>query len=60
MEDKKKLSAITAAINAYIEEESAPGIRKQPVPEVSLWRASGRQEIMMMSNLWQRRIVPLR
>lgn len=60
MTEKKKISAITAAVNAYIEEEAASAISRPPAPKVSLWRASGRQEIMQMSNLWQRRIVSLR
>ena len=61
MTEKKKISAITAAVNAYLEEEASTIIAaRPPAPAVSLWKASGRQEIMQMSNLWQRRIVPLR
>lgn len=60
MKDTKKLIAIMAAINAYLEEEAsliaiAP---QKPFPMLSLWQASGRQEIMQMRSLWQRRIVP--
>jgi len=60
MTDRKKISAITAAVNAYLEEESLSAMAppRIPVPTVSLWRASGRQEIMQMRSLWQRRIVP--
>jgi len=61
MIDKKKISAITAAVNAYMEEEAGTAtVARMPAPAISLWRASGRQEIMQMSNLWQRRIVPMR
>ncbi len=50
-----------AAVNAYIEEEASVAILPQkPVAIASMWQTSGRQEIMQMSNLWQRRIVPLR
>ncbi len=61
MPDKKKIAAAMAAVNAYIEEEASVAILPQkPVVVASMWQASGRQEIMQMSNLWQRRIVPLR
>jgi len=61
MPNKKKVAAVMAAVNAYIEQESivtAPAQR--PTSAVSMWQVSGRQEIMQMSSLWQRRIVPLR
>ena len=62
MPNKKKIAAAMAAVNAYLEQEAiitstAP---QQPVPTVTMWQLSGRQEIMQMSSLWQRRIVPLR
>ncbi len=61
MTDKKKISAITAAVNAYLEEETnVATVAQRPFSAISLWKASGRQEIMQMSNLWQRRIVPMR
>ncbi len=62
MTEKKKISAIIAAVNAYMEEEAgtAKTSRMPPTPVISLWRASGRQEIMQMRALWQRRIVPTR
>ncbi|MFO8102010.1 MAG: hypothetical protein R6U37_07595 [Dehalococcoidia bacterium] len=61
MTDKRKISAITAAVNAYMEGESkAATISRTPPAEISLWKASGRQEMMQMRNLWQRRIVPMR
>lgn len=62
MADTKKIAAITAAVNAYLEEEAqsaAPG-RREPMGAISLWQASGRMEIMQMRALWQCRIVPKR
>lgn len=59
MPDKKKISAIIAAVNAYSDEETGYAVKLQaPEPKLSLWKASGRQEIMQMSNLWQRRFTP--
>ena len=59
MPDKKKVSAIIAAVNTYIDEETGSAVKPQATePKLSLWKASGRQEIMQMSNLWQRRITP--
>jgi len=61
MPDKKKISAIVAAVSAYLEEETGSvTISETPIQKLSLWKASGRQEIMQMSNLWQRRITPMR
>lgn len=60
MRDKKKIAAIMAAIDAYMEDETKnnmEAIRPKGLGEVSLWRVSGRQEIMQMRALWQRRIV---
>ena len=62
LEDKKRvMAAITTAIVAYIEEEEKalrPAmVERSPVPGLSLWHASGREEIMRMRTLWQRRIV---
>jgi len=54
------IAAITAAVAAYIEEEKAlrPAMLQQrPATVSSLWHASGREEIMRMRMLWQRRIV---
>jgi len=54
------IAAITAAVAAYLEEEARalvpPG--PKPVPAFSPWGSSGRQEMMQMRLLWQRRIVP--
>ena len=61
--DKGKITAaIMAAVNAYIEEEAraceaAYVPRRAPAPVISLWHVSGREEMMRMRQLWQRRIV---
>ncbi len=63
MTDTRKIAAITAAVNAYLEEEAqtAVAIARRPAGgAINLWQASGRMEIMQMSSLWQRRIVPKR
>lgn len=63
MTDTRKIAAITAAVNTYLEEEAqatAVARRRPTEGAVNLWQASGRMEIMQMSNLWQRRIVPKR
>jgi len=61
LEDKKRvMAAIIAAIAAYVEDEKAvrPAlVERSPAPVLSFWRASGREEIMRMRTLWQRRIV---
>ena len=59
-EKKGAIAAITAAVAAYMEEEKAlspPLLQRRPVTVSSLWHASGREEIMRMRMLWQRRIV---
>jgi len=58
----KITAAIMAAVNAYMEEEeTARAImaipQRQPFPAISLWHVSGREEMMRMRQLWQRRIV---
>lgn len=61
MPEEKKVAAAMVAVNAYLEAEAIERIPAQrPASSVSMWQISGRQEIMQMSNLWQRRIVPLR
>ncbi|MBT9165676.1 MAG: hypothetical protein DDT25_00331 [Chloroflexi bacterium] len=70
MRDRKKIAAIMAAIDAYLlavgsRQSAVPGagdyrlrtIDHRPSLEVSFWRVSGRQEIMQMRALWQRRLV---
>ncbi len=60
--NKGKIAAIMSAVNAYIEEEqvaqealaSLPQLKPSPV--MSMWRVSGREEMMRMRQLWQRRI----
>jgi malate synthase len=55
------IAAITAAVAAYMEEEEkvlAPAMHQRRSVAVSrLWSSSGREEIMLMRRLWQRRIV---
>jgi len=61
--DKGKMAAIMAAVNAYMEEEAMAGAmmaipqQPRPVPAINLWHISGREEMMRMRQLWQRRIV---
>jgi hypothetical protein len=61
--DRGKITAaIMAAVNTYMEEEAmAQGLmavlQRRPVPMISLWHVSGREEMMRMRQLWQRRIV---
>jgi len=61
---KGTIAAITAAVVSYMEEEEeeekAPRpaiIKRRLVPVSSTWGSSGREEIMWMRMLWQRRIV---
>jgi len=55
------IAAITAAVAAYLEEEAkalAPAVPQVgPAVAFSPWGSSGREEIMRMRMLWQRRIV---
>lgn len=61
MDDRKKISAIAAAVTQYLDEEAQrTAAVRGPAMTSNLWQASGRQEIMMNRTLWQRRIVPLR
>ncbi len=54
----KVLAAVMAAVNACLEEESALMSERlqRPVPVVNIWPILGREEIMRMRTLWQRRI----
>ena len=56
-----RIAAITAAVAAYLEEEAkalAPAVPQAgPAVVFSPWGSSGREEIMRMRMLWQRRIV---
>jgi len=57
---EKVIVAIIAGVSACIEEEE--GVRgstmtqRRPAVAVSLWPVFGREEIMRMRNLWQRRM----
>jgi hypothetical protein len=58
----KITAAIMAAVSAYMEEEEMARElmaipQRRPVPVISLWHVSGREEMMRMRQLWQRRIV---
>jgi len=62
LKSKKGTIAAIAAVSAYMEEEEK-ALRlampqQRPVAVSSLWHISGREEIMRMRMLWQRRIVP--
>ena len=63
MKNKKgTIAAITAAVASYMEDEEEkdliPAIlQRRPVAVSSSWGSSGREEIMRMRMLWQRRIV---
>jgi hypothetical protein len=54
------VAAIVAGVSAYLEEEAK--VREQtarpsrPASLVNLWALSGRQEMMRMRTLWQRRM----
>ena len=57
---EKVIAAIIAGVSACIEEEErsreAKMTRSRPAGAVSLWSVFGREEIMRMRNLWQRRM----
>jgi hypothetical protein len=57
----KMAGAIMAAVNAYMEEEQIAREaltmpQRKPALALSLWHVSGREEMMRMRQLWQRRI----
>jgi hypothetical protein len=60
--DRGKIAAaIMSAVNAYMEEEQMARElvaipQRGPLPAISLWHVSGREEMMRMRQLWQRRI----
>ena len=61
LKDRQKvIAAITAGISACIEEEerakAAVVARRGPAMAVSLWAVFGREELMRMRTLWQRRM----
>jgi len=61
--DRGKITAaIMTAVNAYIEEDEKARemialSQRRPALAVNMWHVSGREEIMRMRQLWQRRIV---
>jgi len=62
LKSKEGTIAAIAAVAAYMEEEEK-ALRlvvpqQTPVAVSGLWHISGREEIMRMRMLWQRRIVP--
>jgi len=61
--DPKVMAAISAAINAYLEEETAAmGIQEKvasaqmPLASLNLWAVAGRQDTMLQRRLWQMRM----
>lgn len=58
---KKVVAAIIAGVSACIEEEEETREvimpRRRPAMAVNLWPVLGREEMMRMRTLWQRRIV---
>ena len=60
--DRGKIAAaIMSAVNAYMEEEEMARElvaipQRRPLSAISLWHVSGREEMMRMRQLWQRRI----
>jgi len=58
---KGKVAAVTAAVTAYMEEEKyvrPTMVQRRPIILPIRWSSYGREEIMRMRMLWQRRIVP--
>ena len=62
MKSKKGTVAAIAAVAAYMEEEEGAERLAMPLRRTAvisnLWHIYGREEIMRMRMLWQRRIVP--
>jgi len=57
---QKVVAAILAGVSTYMEEESAQATRferQRPAVAVNMWSMAGREEMMRMRTLWQRRIV---
>ncbi len=59
MEENVKISAVMAAVTAYLEEEAmamapvGPEIPVAPMAPANLWGISGRQSQMQLRNLMQ-------
>lgn len=59
---KKTIAAILAGVNAFITEEEERSLAitekfKKPAPQMKIWPILGREEMMRMRTIWQRRIV---
>ncbi|MGQ9545794.1 MAG: hypothetical protein ACUVTR_01320 [Dehalococcoidia bacterium] len=55
------IAAISAAIAAYVEEEDAATVPRLPpklIKASGSWSSSGREQMMRMRLLWQRRVFP--
>jgi len=59
-DQQKVMAAIAAGVSTYLDEEArareASARRTRPAPLLNLWSLAGRQEIMRMRALWQRRM----
>jgi len=59
-DQQKVVAAIVAGVSAYLDEEAGtrePAARRpRQAPSLNLWSLAGRQEIMRMRTLWQRRM----
>jgi len=56
----KIVAAIMGGVAAFMEEERASresAREKRPAPVLNLWSISGREEMMRMRSMWQRRMV---
>ena len=60
-EKGKVVAAIIAGVTAFIAQEEserqALAKKRRPTLAISLWAALGREEIMRMRTMWQRRMV---
>ena len=59
--ENEVVAAILAAVTSYLEEEQKPHSRaaipsRKLASVVNLWGISGREEMMRMRTLWQRRM----
>ena len=59
-DQQKVVAAIVAGVSAYLDEEArareSAARRTRQAPLLNLWSLAGRQEIMRMRTLWQRRM----
>ena len=57
--ERQKTVAILAAVAALMQEEESAQkarLRRRPVQVTSLWPLMGREEMMRMRTMWQRRL----